>query len=128
MKKGISRIALCALIIVALAGCDKWKTSAMTYESVGVVLDMFQSTAKQLCAEGKIKPEVCKKLQDKYNQARITYIKAGNLLISAMNVEGTVNQKDIMKNYSELMIEIDGIVAEIISILKVNGIDIGVLK
>ncbi len=111
--KMIKRITVLSFILLCvIIGCGSWeKTSAITYKSIGIALENTRIAAKDLCDTGVLNTEECENLKTQYNVARENYRMLGDLLVSAIELETAINEK-----------EYDALIQTVSSIL--NGINL----
>ena len=67
------------VVSMTITACQQRPVIVASYESLGISLKTVGKSAKTLCEEGQLKPEVCGQIKKIYNTARDAYIAAGDV-------------------------------------------------
>jgi len=122
MKKVLAPVLL-FLLIISILGCAGSKGKIVSsYELAGAMLKTAYQVAKPACDSGTLSTEDCAKVKQTYNQARASYLLAGDLLVLAMETEDLASRQATLEEYQELANTYTRELGELIRLLTALGI------
>lgn len=102
MKRKLVPLAL--LFAFMLVGCAGWKKGVVgSYEGGAISLKALQAAAKVSCDSGALSQDRCAQIKKIYNETRIAYIKAGDVLILAVETDDVASRKALLAEYQVLI-------------------------
>jgi hypothetical protein len=103
MRKKLS-IIISVLFLFGFVSCAGWDTTAKkAYVSTGKMGNSYYETAKSSCDHNLIQPATCEQLKKINNDARAIWLKAGDVLVLAINTGDAVKRQQLLAEYNVLM-------------------------
>lgn len=107
-----------SLLLVVVVGCGSWqKTTLTSYQVIGETLVSAKSILKSQCDSGELPADKCAEIQAIYDKAVVIYAEAGDMAISAADLEDKAKQKkytEMKQDILNLLTSIDKIRREAI--------------
>lgn len=95
-----------------------------SYELAGITLKAAYDTAKPSCDQGALPADKCVQIKKIYNDARASYIVAGDALTLAVDATDLVKKQAALEEYTTLSTQFTKLTTNLIKLLQ----DLGVLK
>jgi len=88
------------------------------YELAGITLKAAYDTAKPSCDSGALTAERCAQVKKIYNEARSSYILAGDALLIAVDVSDMVKRQAKLEEYQTLTNQVTKLTTQILKLLQ----------
>ena len=117
MRK-IRLIFIALLVLLVLIACAGWqnKTTA-AYKAAGTLGTTYYQMAKPSCDQNLLPVDKCAMLKKINNDARLIYIKAGNVLKLAINATDAVQTQQLLSQFNMLMAQFNLVMADFVKML-----------
>lgn len=113
------------LIIAFLCSCAGVLGKTVSgYELAGITLKAAYDTAKPSCDQGALPVDKCIQIKAIYNDARSSYILAGEALLLAVDITDLAKRQAKLEEYTTLSTKVTQLTTKLIKLLQ----DLGVIK
>ncbi len=118
--------AVMILVLVVLAACATGTKGKLvsSYELAGTTLKAGYAVAKPACDAGQLPADRCVQLKKIYNDARATYLLAGDSLAMAIEIDDLVKKQAALQEYQSLATQFTQGTTQLINLL----VQLGVIK
>ena len=126
MKRKAIPIFVGVLLLAALISCTTGTKGKLvsSYELAGVSLKTAYNVAKPACDTNQLPTDRCVQIKKIYNDARATYLLAGDSLVLAVEVDDLVKRQAALQEYQNLAGQFTQNTTNLINLL----IQLGVIK
>lgn len=126
MKRKVFIGLLAMVLMVALMGCATGTKGKLvsSYELAGTTLKMAYNVGKPACDANQLPADKCVQIKKIYNDARATYLLAGDSLILVVEIDDLVKRQAILQEYQNLAGSFTQNTSNLINLL----VQLGVIK
>ncbi len=124
MKRKVLVGLLAMVMLVGLMGCATGTKGKLvsSYELAGTTLKMAYNVAKPACDANQLPADKCIQIKKIYNDARMTYLLAGDSLILAVEIDDLVKRQVALNEYQNLATQFTQNTSNLINLLVQLGI------
>lgn len=115
-----TRLLVIPIILACfLLSCATWK-SEMTraYKGIGALGETYRVTAQTSCIQQLIPEPICLDLKTLNNNARLGWLKAGDVLKIAIQTEDAIKRQELLTEYHLLIAQFNQIFGEFMKVYQ----------
>lgn len=126
MKRKILVGLISIILLAGLMGCATGTKGKLVsaYELGGVTLKTGYNFAKPACDAGQLPADKCIQIKKIYNDARASYLLAGDYLILAVETDDVIKRQALLQEVSDLTSKFTANTTSLINLL----VQLGVIK
>ncbi len=124
MKRKVFIGFVTLVLLVGLIGCATGTKGKLvsSYELAGTSLKMAYNVAKPACDANQLPADKCVQIKKIYNDARASYLLAGDSLILAVEIDDLVKRQVVLQDYQNLATQFTQNTSNLINLLVQLGI------
>lgn len=124
MKRKVLPI-LIVIVLLTCISCASWQTNmTRAYKGIGALGETYRQMGQSSCEQNLIPTDKCAVLKKINNDARMIWLRAGDILKLAIKTQDAIQQQQFLAQYNSLMADFNKLFTEFVKLLT----DLKVIK